>query len=229
MFNKEEGFYFVILSILLGYVLIFPDVTANSWLISAGLALAMLFIHILAQKLAAFRIGCEIEFKPWAIARYGFKKRAYLKRPFPSWLLVPLLAVWLSLGYIRWLAVTVFDVTSLRTKVKGHYAEITEWQIGIIAASGPFANLLLAIVSELVGWHDFAILNAWMAFFTLIPVSELDGTKVLFGGKVFWIFAFVLAVMTLILLGIANLTTTILAAVAVAIFAAVLFYVLYEK
>ena len=75
---------------------------------------------------------------------------------------------------------------------------MTEEHIGLIAASGIFANLFLGIIGYLIGFPLFAKLSIWFAFFNMIPISNLDGNKIFFGNLVLWSF---LAIITLIGLG----------------------------
>ena len=75
--------------------------------------------------------------------------------------------------------------------------------MGLIAASGIFANLFFAIIGYLVGgpfFTLFSLLNIWMAFFNIIPISDLDGNKIFFGSLILWSF---LAALTIIGLGYA--------------------------
>ena len=56
------------------------------------------------------------------------------------------------------------------------------------------------IISYLLGYPDFARLNLYLAFFNMIPISDLDGNKIFFGSIVLWSF---LATIVLIGLGLA--------------------------
>jgi len=49
----------------------------------------------------------------------------------------------------------------------------------------------------LAGFNYFATLNLTFVFFNLIPLADLDGSKIFFGSKVLWTF-----LVTLTLLGI---------------------------
>jgi len=68
------------------------------------------------------------------------------------------------------------------------FSEVTEYHLGLIAASGIVINLILAIVGYFVGFPLFARLNMYYAFFNILPISELDGNKIFFGSKIMWSF-----------------------------------------
>lgn len=240
--NKTEIIYFAIIVLFLGFIIslsgagcdlvdvecILSSFTWLNWLAMAGLALIMLLIHVTSQKLVASKLNCDIEFRPWTIQRYGFKPRAYFKKPFPAWLILPLTLVFLTTGYIKWFALTVFDASARKGRI-GKYTKLTEWELALIAAAGPLANLALAIISQFIGWYDFALLNAAFALFYLIPLGDLDGAKIFFGGKIFWMFIAVFALVIYILLGITNIATTVVAALVLAFIVVLFYYYLFES
>jgi Zn-dependent protease len=92
-----------------------------------------------------------------------------------------------------WMASLVFDIKPrIYRGAKRHglytFSEITEYHLGLIAASGVVINLILAIVGYFVGFPLFARLNIYYAFFSILPLSELDGNKIFFGSKILWSF-----------------------------------------
>lgn len=226
MFNQKELLSLGIAAALIGYLSAFLKFSWLGWLGAAGLALIVLLVHFAAQKFVASLKDCNIELNLWTFRQYWFYKSSYSKWPIPAWLLLPLLLLLATFGVVKWLAVTTFEAVPVRKVTP--YSELSEWELAIIAASGAAANILLAVLSQFAGWQNFALLNIWFAFFNLLPISSLDGAKILFGGRVFWIFLFVLTTVILILLNIANLTTTALAAAGAVIICAVLYYFFYE-
>jgi hypothetical protein len=229
MFKKEELIYFALAIIVLGYVINYSAFTWIGWLQGMGLALAMIAIQIAAQNLMAYRFGAKLEYNLWDIRRYWFYEKAYFKKPFPAWLVIPILLIVITFGFVKWLAVLTFEAFPTTKRVKERWYELTEWEYALIAVSGIFANLILAIISEIAGWHEFAVLNLLFAFFNVLPFSELNGTKILFGSRMLWIFSIILIVTMLILIVIANIVATIIAALALAVITLVIYYMHYEQ
>lgn len=199
MFKKKE-----IITILAAVLIIGISISLiSTWTIFASTILAVFLVfsvNILSKKIMSYYLDTEIEMKFWEIKRFWFSPRAAFKKAFPAGILMPIIISVLSLGNLMWLASLVFDIKpKIYKAAKRHglysFSEITEFQIGLIAAIGVFANLVFAIMGYLAGWTIFSQLNIWLAFFSLIPVSDLDGNKIFFGNLVMWSF---LASITLI-------------------------------
>ena len=149
-----------------------------------------------------FYLDSSIEIKPWKMERYGFRPKDYFQKPIPVGLILPVLFSLISSGRFIWMSSTAFDVKpkSYRaTKKYGlySYSELTEEHIGLIAAAGVAVNLAFAIAGYFLGFSEFSRLNLYLAFFSLLPLSELDGNKIFFGNFVLWCFLSVLVLIGL--------------------------------
>ncbi len=202
MLNKKE-----IISILIAILVITISLgLLNAWkpfgivLLSVFLVIA---INILAKKAISYYLDSKIEFKLWGIKRYGFKPGKEFKRPFPAGIFFPIIFSALSFGNLIWLASLVFEIKpKVYRAAKRHglysFSEITEFQIGLIAAAGVLINLIFAVIGYFAGWPMFAKINIWLAFFNMIPISNLDGNKIFFGSLVIWSF-----LASIVLIGVA--------------------------
>ncbi len=162
----------------------------------------LLILNIAAKKIAAYYLESEIEVRPWSMERYGFRREQYFKKPFPIGIFLPILAALASLGNFIWMASIVFDVkpkVSRAAKRHGLYSfsEMTESHIGTIAAVGVLVSLLAAVIAYFLGFSTFARLNIFFAFYSLLPISDLDGNKIFFGNIVLWSFLSALALIGL--------------------------------
>ena len=169
----------------------------------------VLVLNIAAKKMAAFYLESDIEIKLWRMERYGFKRHEYFKRPFEIGIFLPIIVSLVSLGNLLWMASMVFDVKPrVYRAAKRHglysFSEMTEAQIGMIAAAGVLINLVAAVIAYFLGFPLFARLNVYFAFFSMLPLSDLDGNKIFFGSMVLWSF---LATLVLIGLGYAFFLT----------------------
>ena len=211
MFTKKEsaGIFVAILTMSFALSIwnlkIFPSIFLSIFLI--------VLANIIAKKISAYNFEAKIENRIWEVQKYGFKPESRFNKPLffgminvrSVWMgiILPVITSIISLGYFTWLGVLVFDVKpkSYRT-AKRHglysFSEMTENQIGYIAAFGVLANLLLAVVGYLIGFELFAKLNIYCAFFNMIPLSDLDGNKIFYGNIVLWSF---LSALTLVGLG----------------------------
>ncbi len=165
--------------------------------------LLILSANILVKKITAYNFESDITIKPWSIYQFGFRKDAHFKEPVPmSW--VPILLTLLTNGTIWWLALLQFDVKANPERVsKRHglyrFTKMTEWHVGMIAFFGIMTNLILGIISYILGFEYFAKLNIFFAAWSLVPLGNLDGTKVLFSSRLVWIItAIITAILTII-------------------------------
>jgi hypothetical protein len=201
MLNKKEIVAVLILTLIISFSISLLR-SFNLFLISSLLILLVMLINITAKKIFAYYVESEIEVKIWEINRYGFKAHKHLKKPFPAGAFFPLITTAISAGYITWLAPLVFDVKAkVYRAAKRHglysFSEMTEYHIGLIAAAGIFANLLLSVIGYLLNFPTFAKLNIYFAFWNMIPLSDLDGNKVFFGSLVLWTFLAALVVIAM--------------------------------
>ena len=202
MLNLKEISYILIVVLVITLTIgLFKGIGAFLYTLLA--VFFVFLVNILAKKIMCFYLDSEIEIKTWEIKRYGFKPSSYFKKPFPSGILFPIILAVLSLGNLIWMASLVFEVKpKIYRAAKRHglysYSEITENHIGLIAAAGVIANLIFAVVGYLIGFSEFSRLSIFLAFFNMIPISDLDGNKIFFGSLVLWSF---LAALVLIGLG----------------------------
>jgi len=247
MIRLKETIYFLIASAVIGYLFAFKQLMIGKflpWLSYGVLAFIMIFLNAFACEIAMTRFGCDAEYRLWGTRRVSlilkgifpfWRHKEYFKREIPLWLIWPLIFIFATWGYVRWLAVLVFEAVPIhvaRIKAGRIYAELTEWDLALIATIGPLVNVLLAIVSKfLTGdiFEIFATMNIWYALFNLLPLSDFNGAKIFYGSKMLWAFLFVFTVAILILLGITNVVTTLIAAGVLGLIAVVFMYLWFEK
>lgn len=203
MFDKKEVTAILICSIFLGFALSFFDFLSAAvgavlgyvyfqiFLTMTVAIFLVLLINSLAKKVAAYFFDSDLKIRIWEVKRWGYKPSHYFKTPILAGVFVPLLTSVVSTGYFIWLAPLVFDVTPSKHRVaKRHgqrtYYRMNESHIGLIAAFGLLANVFFAFIGYTIGFNEFANLSLLFVLFNMIPISDLDGTKIIFGNKVLW-------------------------------------------
>lgn len=198
MVKKEEVLITALIIVIITLSLNISLSIFNDWmalLFSLIAVSGVVIFNIIAKKAMAYRLDSEIEMKVWEVGKYDFSQDKNSKKPFPLGAFLPLLSkiVLFPLKNFVWMASLVFDIKPrIYRGAKRHglytFSEITEYHLGLIAASGIAINIILAIIGYFAGFPLFARLNVYYAFFNMLPVSELDGNKIFFGSKILWSF-----------------------------------------
>lgn len=182
-------------SIILGACYSFPDRFEEIITFSAYFFL-IIGISTLVKKYFAYLYEADIKTKFWSIYHYGFLKGSHFKKPlFMGWF--PIFVTLISKGYIQWFSILESEIKPRIERVarrhEGMYrfTEMTEEHIAYIMMWGIIANLMLAIIGYILGGvlpggELFAKLNIYYAFWSLLPVSSLDGTKLFVGSRGIW-------------------------------------------
>ena len=201
MINKKEALTVVAVVLLISFTINLLA-GAKEFLFIFLSVFLVIGMNIAIKKVLAYHLDSEIEIKLWQIKQFGFKPEQHFKHPFPAGAFFPIISKIILFPFksFVWMASLVFDIkpkTYRAAKRHGLYSfsEVTEYQIGIIAAGGIATNLILAVLGYFLGFTTFAQLNIYYAFFNMLPISELDGNKIFFGNFVLWSF---LASLTLI-------------------------------
>lgn len=187
MLTLKELLAIILMVIILAFSNSFLKFSLFSFLNSVVFFAIILLFYVGAKKLAASYYESEEETKIWSFQRYGMYERSYLKTPVPIGIILPFILSILSLGYIKWFAVTESEVkpTSSRA-VRRHdyysYSEMTEWHLGVISSAGILSMFILSFLAYLINQQELAKLCVYFATFNLIPLGKLDGMKIFFAG-----------------------------------------------
>ena len=231
MFEKREVAHLVFAVLLVAYLIAFSKFTFLNFLLALLFAFLIVVPHVISHKMAARYYRSEAKFKLLEWKRYWLMEDSEFKHPFPIWLVLPVIAAFVTLGKLKLFMIETFDLSwKTERRIGSWFYEMQEREIAIIALAGPITNLFLAFiagavfsVTGVVPVKDFAIFNAWFAFFSLLPIGNLDCTKVLFGGKIRWLFFFAFTIAFLALLYIVNVYITFILALMFAMLLALWF------
>jgi len=198
MLNKKEIFPILLIIVIISFSVSLSLDMTEDWKAIGGTLLAVSIVilaNIFTKKVIAYNLDSEIEMKIWEVGKYGFSKEKYSKKPFPLGAFLPILSkiVLFPFNSLVWMGSLIFDVKPrVYRGAKRHglytFSEITEYHLGLIAASGIVINLILAVIGYFLGFPLFSRLNIYFAFFNILPISELDGNKIFFGNLIMWSF-----------------------------------------
>ena len=193
---KKEISAIVIIIVVLSLSLVLSSDLIENWKIIFTTLFAVslvVLLNIFTKKTTAYFLDSEIEMKIWETnlpLPFGHKLRN-----FPLGGFLPLVSkiILFPFNNFVWMASLVFDVkpkTYRAAKRFGLYtfSDVTEYEFGLIAASGILVNLILSAIGYFAGFPLLARLSMYYAFFNILPISELDGNKILFGSKILWSF-----------------------------------------
>ena len=201
--QENEGLKEITTVILAAVVLALVVAFANRdiFLISTLSFLIIIGSNLLTKKIVGYHFETKVTTSFWKMFKFGFRKDSHFKFPLPM-IWVALVLALFSKGILWFLAVLEFDFEAKSERVSRRhglyrFSQVTEWHVAWIAAWGVITNLILAVVSYLLGFELLAKLSVYYAAWSMIPFSSLDGTKILFGSRVLWI---ILAAVTAIFL-----------------------------
>ncbi len=204
-FSRQETSGLIFAIILTGFIFSFRDWGTDTFDLALGLhhlivviivAAVSIFFRIACQKIYALSQGYNAEFNIWW-----------------SGLLIMLIVAFISLGRLPIILVGTV-VCSLMVKQR-----LGEFRYGfsykdnaMIAMWGLYGNLIVALFFA-IGLHSLPqsyffgkglVLNLVMAFFSLLPLPQLDGLQIYFGSRTMYYIGIAL----ILLAGLLLLTKT---------------------
>jgi hypothetical protein len=201
MLTKRESAWIIITIILFAFILIFPLGQYNVllWFIPV----LIILINVMTKKIAADFFNIKIEHTIWEIQQYWWYKSSKFKKPVPIGLLFPFVITFLSLGLIKPLTFLQFKYKNLphkrilkkRGAVKAE--EINESDLAFTAAWGFFSLLSLVLLGILFRVPELAKYSVYYGLWNLLPIGNLDGSKLFFGSLITWTFILILFLISL--------------------------------
>lgn len=188
-FSKEEVRDIVVsvlvVSLIFSYNYSEPKKTFELFPFYLIIVILTFLLHELAHKNVARKFGCFSFYKMWTVG-----------------ILFSLVFMLIGAKIIIPGAVVIYPFTFGRWGFKR--IKLTAKEIGIISVSGILVNIFIAAVSRpfvglfLVQNFDFffalSYINSFLAFFNLLPIPPLDGSKVMMWRPWLWFFLIVIAI-----------------------------------
>ena len=190
----------ILATIVLAIAVAFKDSTI---FYAATISFLIIFVvNIITKKIVGYIFETDVKTKFWTWYQYGFRSDWHFKKPVPM-LGLPLLLALITKGFFLWLGILEFDVVAKTERVSRRhglyrFTEVTEHHMAWIAIWGLIANFVFAIAGYIAGFELFTKLSIYFLAWSIIPLSGLDGSKILFGGKVKWTIIFTAAIILLV-------------------------------
>jgi len=187
--NLKEISTIILASLVLALTVSFKQ---TEMLLYASISfLIIISLNILVKKGIGYYFESNVDTKFWSWYQWGFRKDSHFKKPLPMvWL--PLILALFTRGLFWWLPILEFDVSprverASRRHGLYRFTQVTEWHMGIIAMWGIFTSLILATIGYLLGFEIFAKYSIFYAVWSIVPLSNLDGSKIFFASRGLWI------------------------------------------
>lgn len=148
-------------------------------------------IPVIAKKAVAYLLDSSVEHKIWHIYYFGVRDKDHFKKEQPFGIILPLLLSAFSLGVFKVMTFLSYETSALKHRAAkrfGYYSytEMTDWHNGLIGVAGVVSLFFLGLISYLIGFEYLTKMAAYYAFFSILPVSNLDGTQIFFGSRIIW-------------------------------------------
>jgi len=241
--TKKEAFSLLITILTLTFIFSYndqqPAFIASYWIKNLirtfFMAGAVVLVHDFAHKITARRYGGETEHKIWGIKRYWFAKHTISKKPIPIGSIIAVIITFASKGLFYFTAIESYDITQEKKRRIGRkWMNIREFEHALIAFAGPAASMLFALILQAFNPTGilslFITMNVTYALYHMLPISSLDGCKIFFSAKHFYVFtAILLIILALILKSLTAFQAITMATILAGITTAVIWYLGSEK
>lgn len=205
MFTQKEIAWIVIVIIVFEFIIIFPLQKDFNPIILA-IPPIIIFTSIIAKKIAANFFNIKIEHEIWKIQRWGFYKRSHIKKPIHIGLIFPFIISIISLGLVKMLLFLQFKVDNvyekriLKERGFKRKSEINDSDAGFTAAWGFYSLILLAFIGAVFRFPELVKYSIYYSMWNLLPIANLDGSKLFYGTITSWIFILIINILGLIIL-----------------------------
>jgi len=204
IFTTKEIIWMLIFSLIASFISFIPLIptTPSNWITRTSVFLIIILSSVSSKKLISKRYSIKIEHSPWKFQRYWFRNKDKFKIPIYSGVIFPLFFGFFSLGSIMPFSFLQYDAENLKEKrllksrgtERRRKDEINEEDLAYTSATGFYILIILAVIGWLIKpafptfGYEISKYSIYYGLWNLIPISQLDGTKLFFGGRFHWAF-----------------------------------------
>jgi len=174
MFTKNE-IRDLLISVF-ALALIFSSFNINLILITLFIVVIVFFSHEMSHKFLAQHYGCDAEYKMW-----------------PLGLFLGLITALIPGGFVIAAPGAVY-ISPYKKKFAFRVARLTRKQYALVSLAGPLINIILAVSLLLLNFiYPFelftlaASVSFLLAFFNLLPIPPMDGSKIMVWNFKMWL------------------------------------------
>ncbi len=187
MFTKNEIRDLIISVFALTLIFNSFNLNVNALVTTLFIVVIAFFSHEMSHKFVAQHYGCDAEYKMW-----------------PLGLVLGLITALIPGGFVIAAPGAVY-ISPYRKGFAFRVANLTKKNYGIISLSGPLVNIVIASSLSLLGFLyplDLFGLTArisfFLAFFNLLPIPPMDGSKIINWDKKIWVLVFAISLIGLV-------------------------------
>ncbi len=230
LFSKEEWLSFIIAVVCIAFIYSWTEwgtqkfelsIGLKNWLTAIIFIGITVFVHHAGQRMMALSQGMRAEQKIWW---YG--------------LIIGLVLVMLTNGKVQFLAAT----GTLAYMLPIHRLGAFRYGPGVgtlarISLAGPLANIFFSAIVKTAEWigilspyigQKLFVLNLTFAFWNMFPIPPLDGSKIFYYSRLWYVFIFGSFASYIFLVYFLNIYSYIIALImGAAIW--LIYYILYER
>src|SRR3989338_4090442 len=209
--SKKEIVLILLFSIIASFISFIPIIPSEPIKIITTLFIFLIIItsSFYAKKIIGKKHALKIEHSIWELKTFWFAKESSYKKPIPLGIIFPFFLAIFSLGTIKPFSFFQFDyeeITSRRlVKDRGWKRGLRkefahETDVANTASAGIWILLIIAIIGYILSLfgislgEQLALYSLYYGLWNLLPISNLDGAKILFVPNGIW------AVLTLLYL-----------------------------
>lgn len=242
LFTKEETRDLTIAIIILGLIFSFNEWGIKTFdlvigiknLIRAIILCAIIILtQLCAEKIYGKKIGTFVFYQLWTIKPFGVLKH-FLKTKIYMGIIVPLLLSILSNGLIALPMVGGFSTKEAQIRRAGRrFSRLTEFEAAKIAFIGIITNLIFLILFKLLMLTNLPFFQkgmyiaATITIVNMFPIPPLNGSKIFFGSRSFYILTLVFIIASVAFLYIFSVILSISLAILMALILSILYF--YHK
>ena len=215
-----------------------------------GIVAFSFLVHQFAHKLAARAAGFQAEYSVWGIQglkpwtssitrlskgeksfprHVNFLGKKYLVNSIPIGIIISVLVTLFSNGVLFFLAVGQYNLyVKSGSRVGKKFVQVTDFEEATISLVGPMSHIVLMLLASFFNTYGtfdtFIFINAAMAIFYMLPIHNLDGTKIFMGSPALYITSLVFMVASVILVYFLPIIPLLIVTGAAAVIAGSLFY-----